>query len=97
VSGSLAIAEFEIPEVFFGKSLIEAELRKKYQLNLLSVRSADAEYVVCDPRYIFKADDVGLFYGSGEALRKFAGSDTFKENLASNIIAKVLKSLRGNE
>jgi trk system potassium uptake protein TrkA len=97
VSGSLAIAEFEIPEVFFGKSLIEAELRKKYQLNLLSIRQAGGEYVVCDPRYIFKAGDVGLFYGSDEALREFAGSDTFKENMTSNIIARVLKSLRGKE
>jgi trk system potassium uptake protein TrkA len=97
VSGELAIAEFEIPEVFFGKTLIEMELRKKYQLNLLSVRSMDAEYIICDPRYIFKAGDVGLFYGKNDALREFAGSDTFKENLTSNIIAKVLRSLRGKE
>jgi trk system potassium uptake protein TrkA len=96
VSGSLAIAELEIPEAFFGKSLMETELRKKYKLNLLSVRSIDTEYAVCEPYYIFKPGDVGLFYGSSEALREFTGSD-FNQYSAGRVITKILKSLRGKE
>ncbi|MDR0409758.1 MAG: TrkA family potassium uptake protein [Spirochaetaceae bacterium] len=96
VSGNLAIAELEIPEAFFGKSLLETKLRKKYQLNLLSVRSTSTEYIICEPNYIFKAGDIGLFYGDSGALREFAGGSgsEFSKNSYGDIIAKILKSLR---
>ncbi|MDR2659556.1 MAG: TrkA family potassium uptake protein [Spirochaetaceae bacterium] len=98
ISGNLVIAELEIPESFFGKSLIETELRKKYKLNLLSIRPANGEYAICEPNYIFKAGDVGLFYGSDDALQSFTGSAAFKEGAAgSSFITKILKSIRGNE
>jgi trk system potassium uptake protein TrkA len=95
VSEGLAIAEFSIPEPFFGKTLIETELRKKYRLNLLSVRTGDAEYRVCEPSYVFRDGDIGLFYGGGDALRKFSGSRIGENHPQGNFVAKILKSLRG--
>ncbi|MDR2444927.1 MAG: TrkA family potassium uptake protein [Spirochaetaceae bacterium] len=95
VSGGLAIAELSIPELFFGKTLIETELRKKYQLNLLSVRTEDTEYTICEPNYVFKAGDIGLFYGIGEALQEFSGSPLRGRHPHGNFIARMLKSLRG--
>lgn len=96
VSGSLAIAELSIPTLFFGKTLVETELRKKYNLNLLSVRTEDTEYTVCEPYYVFKAGDIGLFYGSGDALREFSGSPLREHYRTGNFIARILKSLRGS-
>jgi trk system potassium uptake protein TrkA len=95
VSDTLAIAEFSIPELFLGKTLIEAGLRKKYRLNLLSVRTGETEYKVCEPGYVFKAGDVGLFYGNGEALREFCGGPLHENHLSGNFLEKILKSLRG--
>jgi trk system potassium uptake protein TrkA len=96
VSGHLAIAEFEIPGAFFGKTLLETGLRKKYALNLLSVRTADSEYTVCGPDYVFKAGDIGLFYGDGEALRKFSGNPLKKNHPGFNLIQKMFKRSSGN-
>ncbi|MDR3356654.1 MAG: TrkA family potassium uptake protein [Spirochaetaceae bacterium] len=95
VSGSLAIAEFSIPAPFFGKTLVETELRKKYRLNLLSVRTADTEYSVCEPHYVFRAGDIGLFYGSGGELRKFSGVPLGENQRPDNFVTRVLKSLGG--
>jgi trk system potassium uptake protein TrkA len=94
VSGGLAIAEFSIPELFFGKTLIETELRKKYQLNLLSIRTEDTEYTICEPHYVFKTGDIGLFYGKSEALQRFSGGPPIEAHPHDNIVAKILKSLR---
>ncbi|MDR2802959.1 MAG: TrkA family potassium uptake protein [Treponema sp.] len=94
VIGSLAIAELAIPDTFFGKTLLETELRKKHQLNLLSIRNGEAEYAICDPAYIFNDGDIGLFYGSSEALRKFSGSPLNENHPQRNFIQKMLNALR---
>jgi trk system potassium uptake protein TrkA len=95
ISENLAIAELAIPDIFFGKTLMETELRKKYQLNLLSVRMESTEYTICEPHYIFKAGDVGLFYGSGAALWKFGVAALNKSRPDGTFIEKILKSMRG--
>ena len=73
VSGKLVIAELAIPESMIGKTIMQVELRKKYALNLISVRAADAEFDEFMPTYVFKPGDIGLFSGTDEALGKFAG------------------------
>ena len=95
VSVSLAIAQLPIPEEFFGKTLLETELRKKHQLNLLSVRNGETEYTICVPSYVFNTGDIGLIYGSGEALRKFSGSSLAEYHPKFKLVEKMLKSLRG--
>jgi trk system potassium uptake protein TrkA len=94
VSEGLAIAELAIPDTFFGKTLIETELRKKYLLNLLSIRTESTDYAICEPRYVFKPGDIGLFYGRGEALRKF-GVAAVNKNDRGGFVEKILKSMRG--
>jgi trk system potassium uptake protein TrkA len=73
VSRTLSIAELAIPVPVIGKTLIEAELRKKYHLNLISIRDPDEEFVSCAPDYRFKSGDIGLFSGSDEDLNHFVG------------------------
>jgi len=74
VSGKLVIAELEIPARFFGLSLIEANLRQKYGLNLISVKNGDAEeYGLFSPEYRFRPNDVALVSGTDESLESFAG------------------------
>lgn len=73
VSGKLVIAELEVPERLFGLSLIEANLRKEYGLNLISVRNGDAEeYGLFTPEYRFRPGDVALVSGLDESVEAFA-------------------------
>lgn len=88
VGGNLVIAEVEIPESFVGKTVLELDLRKKFGLNLISVRSEEDEYRLFSPDYRFEAHDIALVSGT-EAdidaftgrLEKEVGSRTFVESI----------------
>jgi trk system potassium uptake protein TrkA len=74
VSGKLVIAETEIPASFFGRSLLEADLRRKHGLNLVSVKNgAGEEYGTFTPEYRFRPGDIALVSGTDESLEAFAG------------------------
>lgn len=73
VGGNLVIAEVEIPDSFVGKTVLEMDLRKKYGLNLISIRSSDAEYQLFAPDYRFKEKDIALVSGTEADLDRFAG------------------------
>jgi len=75
VSGKLIIAEVAVPERFFGLSLIEVNLRKKYGLNLISVKNGDVEeYGLFSPEYVFRPGDVALISGTDELLETFCAT-----------------------
>ena len=74
VSGKLVIAELEVPEKFFGQSLLEADLRRKYGLNLISVKNGEAEeFGLFTPEYRFRPGDIALVSGTDESLDQFSG------------------------
>lgn len=76
VSGKLIIAEVAVPERFFGLSLLEVNLRKKYGLNLISVKNGDVEeYGLFSPQYVFRPGDVALISGTDELLEAFCAVD----------------------
>jgi trk system potassium uptake protein TrkA len=75
VSGKLVIAEVAVPERFFGSSLLEVNLRKKFGLNLISVKNGDSEeYGLFSPEYIFRPGDVALVSGTDELIGAFCVS-----------------------
>jgi trk system potassium uptake protein TrkA len=96
VSGNLVIAELELPERFVGKTVVETDLRKKYGLNLISVKNGEEEeYGLFLPDYRFRKGDVALVSGTDEALEAFAGRATKETNRGSLI--RSLKRLFGHD
>jgi trk system potassium uptake protein TrkA len=72
ISKELVIAEVKVPEQFFGKSLIEVDLRKQYRLNVIAYRKADQEdYAFYAPEYRLQSDDVLLLAGDQEDVARF--------------------------
>jgi trk system potassium uptake protein TrkA len=76
VSGKLVIAEMEIPNHFWGKTVLETDLRRKYALNLISVRRGTEEYGLFAPEYRFQEGDIALVSGTDEALEAFTGKES---------------------
>jgi trk system potassium uptake protein TrkA len=67
ISKELVIAELRVPEKFYGKSLIEVDMRRQYRLNVIAYRKIDKEeYYFYAPEYRLQADDV-LLVGGAEA------------------------------
>jgi len=72
ISKELVIAEVKVPEQFYGKSLIEVDLRKQYRLNVIAYRKVDQEdYAFYAPEYRLQADDVLLLAGDQEDVARF--------------------------
>ncbi len=95
ISGKLVIAELAIPGRFVGKSLLEANLRRDYGINLISVKNGeDSEYGLFTPEYRFQEGDTALVSGSDEALSRF--SDEHGKPLAESL-GMTLKRLFGKK
>lgn len=65
LSQDVNLIEAGVPEAFFGKTLRELELRKKYGLHVLAVKNplhAKAQ-VMPHPNYRFEADDIMIVIG----------------------------------
>ena len=72
ISKELVIAEIKVPEQFYGKSLVEIDLRKQYRLNVIAYRKLDQEeYAFYAPEYRLQSDDVLLVGGDKEDVARF--------------------------
>jgi trk system potassium uptake protein TrkA len=75
IGKNLVIAELELPEQFEGKSLVEADLRKNYNVNVIAVRSrGHDDYNFVSPVYQIEAGDVFLAAGKEEDVASLPGS-----------------------
>jgi len=74
ISANLALAEVRANENCVGKTLLDANLRKNFGLNVVAMRKIDAEefFFISDPAYRFTADDVLLVAGSEDRIGKFS-------------------------
>jgi trk system potassium uptake protein TrkA len=72
ISSELVIAEVKVPENFFGKSLVEVDMRRKYNLNVIAYRKLDGEeYFFYAPEYRLQSDDILLVGGREEDIDAF--------------------------
>jgi len=94
VSGKLVIAEIMVPERLFGMSLIEANLRQSYGVNLISVKNGeDEEYGLFTPEYRFRSGDIALVSGMDKSVELFAESNAIKKKQRSG--SRTISSLFG--
>ena len=76
IGGGLVIAEVQVPEEWVGKSLIQADLRRRFSLNVISVRGKDnSEYEFPAPEYTLRNEDTLLVAGAEDDIISFGGSD----------------------
>lgn len=69
LEGGFSIYEMAIPSEWFGKTLVELDLRRKYEVNLICLR-AGGEIKVPRPDREFKAEDVVYVVGELSNIRK---------------------------
>ena len=58
ISNNLVVYETGIDDVWIGKSIVELDIRKKYQINVLAIARADGVTVTAEPGYIFEEGDL---------------------------------------
>ncbi len=80
ISVNLALAEVRANEFCVGKTLLDANLRKTFSLNVVAMRKIDTDAFsfINDPSYVFSEDDVLLVAGSEDNIFRFS-KDTTRE------------------
>ena len=74
ISSSLVIAEVKVPEQYWGLTLIQADLRRRFGLNVIAIRKEEGDdYRFFSPDHQLEADDVFLVAGREEDLARFSG------------------------
>lgn len=92
ISDNLALAEVRANEYCVGKTLLEANLRKTYGLNVVAMRGIESDKFafISDPSYAFKDTDILLVAGSEERINAFSREG---ERVGKRGIATVFKNL----
>ena len=70
------IYEFLVPENWIGKTIGELDIRSRYQLNVLAVRSGSEMVIAVGTEYRFDHNQTVIALGSQENIRKCLGRTT---------------------
>ena len=62
-----AIFELEVPREWEGRTVVELEVRRRYNVNILGVKSGDVVVPLVDPNYRFRQDAHLIVAGDKEA------------------------------
>lgn len=84
ISENLALAEVQANDYCLGKTLIEANLRQEFGLNVVAMRKVlhDDFLFINDPTYIFLEEDILLVAGTEDGINKFSSHSNIKEKQA---------------
>lgn len=79
ISSNLSLAEVRIEGDIIGKTLIEANIRKNYELNIVAFREeSHEEFTFIPPDYIFCENHILLVAGSDKAISRFSEEKSVK-------------------
>ena len=70
LSDEYAIYEVSVPEMLIGKTLVERNVRQKYNINVLAIKTDDRFNAMITPDYRFSADEKLLVLGTKESVKK---------------------------
>lgn len=71
LSNEIEISEIKLTDKLIGKSLIEADLRGKFSVNVIALEHGDQTEISLNPNYVFEKDDIIVIIGKGQDIRKF--------------------------
>ena len=74
IAGSIKIINVDVPKYLLGKNLIEADLRKRFNVSVIAVRHGGESKVNPDPNYRFAPGDDIFLIGTEGALAEFERS-----------------------
>lgn len=75
LSGDYDIIEMPVNDEFIKKSIMELDLRKKYNIDILVIRNAlsGESNIMPSADYVFQADDSMIFIGTSQSVSKLQG------------------------
>ncbi|PLR96837.1 potassium channel family protein [Bacillus sp. T33-2] len=72
LADNYSIEEIAVPEGMIGKNLREVNLRAKYNITVIAIRSESRIDISPDPEQVLKEDDIFIVVGENRDLERFA-------------------------
>ncbi|MCD8122357.1 MAG: TrkA family potassium uptake protein [Clostridiales bacterium] len=72
LSEKLNITKIHVPEPIIGKTVVDANLRAQFGLNIIAVENNGKVLEIVGPGYVFRKDDILFLAGSKEGLMKMS-------------------------
>lgn len=72
LSSDVSLVEMEMPPAWVGKNLIELDLRGKYSVNVVAIKSAEGTDVTPDPKKAMEKEQSILISGRNEDIQKLS-------------------------
>lgn len=83
IGSGLALAEVEVPRRYHGKNVVDANLRREANINVIAVRAHDGHHFgFFGPDYVFQPGDVLLIVGEEHSVNLFTGVPDHDEDAA---------------
>ena len=71
LSNQIEISEIKLTDKLVGKTLMEANLRGKFSINVIALEHEENTEITLSPDYVFCEGDILVVIGRGEDLRRF--------------------------
>ncbi|MBQ6757487.1 MAG: TrkA family potassium uptake protein [Selenomonadaceae bacterium] len=71
IDDDIGILSLKVPQKLIGKNLIETNLRKVYNVNVVAIKSGNEMLVPPPPKHVFSADEKIFVIGTNETLAHF--------------------------
>ena len=72
LSDKYSIHEIKVPRPWIGRSLMELDVRKKFEVSVIGIRRNEEILLALDPNDSFKADDVLILMGANSGLERIS-------------------------
>lgn len=66
-----SIYEIPVPEAWIGKSIVEMNVRNKYNFTILAIKYSDTLHPLPGASYVFKPDDILVILGANRDINRF--------------------------
>ena len=70
-AGNIEISEIRITQKLVGRSVQEADLRRKFGLNIIAIERGEQTMTDINPAHVFAVDDIIVVVGKNESIQRF--------------------------
>ena len=71
LNSNIEISEIRITQKLVGRSVQEADLRRKFGLNIIAIERGEQTMTDINPAHVFAVDDIIVVVGKNESIQRF--------------------------
>lgn len=74
LSSEISVMSLQLPEELIGKDLVQADLRRRFNINVVAIKRGDINIINPNAHEVFQADDEIIIIGTHHGVKMLGGS-----------------------